>query len=257
MNDLVIKENVNAVDIFTAKGLDSILADITKEVRSVVPDITTSKGRKEIASLAHKVARSKTALDGMGKELVREWKDKAKLVDAERKKSRDYLDALKDEVRSPLDAWEKEEADKLAIEEAKIAQENDHAEAITINDAMIKEADFVERERVIAEKEAVIEREEIIAREAAERAKLQAEQRRLDAAREAKETADLSISQQKQREDDAKYETERRGRNTRHEGAIKSQILEQFMKIGMNEDIAKKVVEEIAKGAINNVNISY
>jgi colicin import membrane protein len=186
MNDLIIKD-MSAAVVFTAKGLDSVLADITAEVKSIVPDVTTTKGRKEITSLAHKVAKSKTALDALGKDLVSEWKSKAKLVDADRKKSRDYLDALRDEVRAPLDAWEKEEAIKLAIEEAKIAKEYDHAEAITINDALIKEADLVERERVIAEKEWVIERERV-AKQLAEN-----EQKRLASA---KSEADLDARYQ-------------------------------------------------------------
>ncbi len=38
------------------------------------PDIDTRKGRKAIASLAAKVARSKTYLDGLGKDLVAGWK---------------------------------------------------------------------------------------------------------------------------------------------------------------------------------------
>ncbi|EES5368095.1 cell envelope biogenesis protein TolA, partial [Escherichia coli] len=37
---------------------------------SFVPDITTAKGRKEIAYLAYKVAQTKTYLDGLGKDLV-------------------------------------------------------------------------------------------------------------------------------------------------------------------------------------------
>ncbi|OCS62006.1 hypothetical protein BBZ50_02590 [Escherichia coli] len=51
---------------------------------SFVPDITTAKGRKEIASLAYKVAQTKTYLDGLGKDLVAELKEIPKLIDANR-----------------------------------------------------------------------------------------------------------------------------------------------------------------------------
>ncbi|EGT6367902.1 cell envelope biogenesis protein TolA, partial [Escherichia coli] len=52
---------------------------------SFVPDITTAKGRKEIAYLAYKVAQTKTYLDGLGKDLVAELKEIPKLIDANRK----------------------------------------------------------------------------------------------------------------------------------------------------------------------------
>lgn len=113
MNDLVVLENVNAVEVFSGKGLDDLLTKITEEAKSIIPDLTTKKGRDEIASMAHKVAKSKTYLDGLRKDLVSEWKTKAKAVDAEGKKMRDTLDALKNEVRQPLTEWELEEETRV------------------------------------------------------------------------------------------------------------------------------------------------
>lgn len=105
----------NALEVFrTPKGLDPYLAQIREEIDSFVPDISTRKGRDAIASIAHKVARSKTALDNVGKELVAELKEVPKLIDAERKRMRDTLDAWKDEVRKPLDEWESAEAARVA-----------------------------------------------------------------------------------------------------------------------------------------------
>ena len=73
---------------------------------AIVADAETAKGRKELRSVAYAVARSKTLLDGMGKELVADLKEKAKRVDLIRKGIRDELDELKNEVLAPVDAWE-------------------------------------------------------------------------------------------------------------------------------------------------------
>jgi len=128
--DLAVLKPLTAQLVFVPGGVDDILNKITNEVRAHKADISTEAGRAAIASLAYKVARSKTALDEMGKGLVTDWKAKAGAVDAERRTIRDRLDALKDEVRKPLTDWE--EADKLRIEahEAAIADIN---ELLTFN----------------------------------------------------------------------------------------------------------------------------
>lgn len=114
-NELVVIEPANALVLFTeGQGLPDILADIRAKATSLVPDITTAKGRKEIASVAHAVARTKTYLDGLGKDLVDQYKEIPKRIDANRKQIRDELDKLKDEVRAPLTAYEDAEAARAA-----------------------------------------------------------------------------------------------------------------------------------------------
>lgn len=112
MSDLVtLPERSTAVQVFsTENGLDPFLAKIREEIDGFIPDVSTAKGRKEIASIAYKVAQSKTALDNLGKELVAELKDVPKKIDAERKRMRDLLDSWKDEVRYPLTEYEEAEA---------------------------------------------------------------------------------------------------------------------------------------------------
>jgi len=57
-------EKVTALEVYqTENGLDPWIAKIRKEVESFVPDVTTKKGRDAIASIAYKVAKSKTALN--------------------------------------------------------------------------------------------------------------------------------------------------------------------------------------------------
>ncbi|QIL72281.1 hypothetical protein G7048_19135 [Diaphorobacter sp. HDW4B] len=105
-----------ALQIYSApQGLDPYLQKIKAELDAFVPDVSTKKGRDAIASIAYKVAKGKTALDNIGKDLVAELKDAPKKIDAERKRMRDLLDLWKDEVRAPLTAWEEAEAARQAL----------------------------------------------------------------------------------------------------------------------------------------------
>ncbi|WP_444893604.1 hypothetical protein ACJJIE_03720 [Microbulbifer sp. TRSA001] len=111
--ELIASPDIQPVQLFARNGLDAVLEEITSKAKSVVADASTAKGRKIIASIAHQVARSKTYLDGLGKDLVADQKAEIKKVDAERKRMRDYLDNLKTEVRKPLADWE--EAENLRV----------------------------------------------------------------------------------------------------------------------------------------------
>ena len=112
----------NALEVFTAEhGLDPFLSQIRKEIDVFVPDTGTTKGRASIASIAAKVAKSKTYLDGVGKELVDRLKEQPKLVDAERKRMRDLLDKWKEEVRQPLTDWENAEKERVSQIQERIA----------------------------------------------------------------------------------------------------------------------------------------
>ncbi len=119
VTDLVVIEKQNAMAVFTTKEqLDPIIEAIEKEARSLVPDVSTRKGRDAIASMAHKVARSKTYIDNAGKDLVAELKALPKQIDESRRIVRERLDALKDEVRKPLTDWENaESARKEALQQ--------------------------------------------------------------------------------------------------------------------------------------------
>jgi colicin import membrane protein len=84
-----------------------------EECDAHTPDLTTERGRKAIASLAYKVARTKTAIDDAGKAMNEEARARINAVDESRREIRQQLDALKDEVRKPLTEWE-------AAEEARV-----------------------------------------------------------------------------------------------------------------------------------------
>ncbi|KGU87237.1 coiled-coil domain-containing protein [Pseudomonas mediterranea] len=90
----------------TPNGLEPWLQQIRNKIDGFTPDISTRKGREAIASMAYAVARSKTALDDVGKKLVADLKEVPKKIDAERKRVRDTLEAWQEEVRRPLNDWQ-------------------------------------------------------------------------------------------------------------------------------------------------------
>ncbi|MDV0651761.1 hypothetical protein RZP13_20185 [Klebsiella quasipneumoniae subsp. similipneumoniae] len=236
--DLVVIEKKNAMAVFTNNDqLDPLIEAIEKEARSLVPDVTTKKGRDAIASMAHKVARSKTYIDNAGKDLVAELKALPKQIDESRRVVRERLDALKDEVRRPLTEWEAEQ-ERIKAEEAMNAL---HAEALAMNEdfdrqlaariesdhemALLMNDDFdrdqaekkaeAERQRIFREEEMVRRAEEKAKREAEERhrAELEAAARREAEERAAKERAErerIEGIQRAEREKQAAIEAERR-----------------------------------------------
>lgn len=109
-------------EVFLDKGIDPHLQMVKAEVDAFIPDISTKKGRDEIKSLAHKIARSKTALDKLGFNLVSEWKIKSKQVDAERSRAWDFLESLQKQVRRPLDEFEAKEEERIKRLEDLIGQ---------------------------------------------------------------------------------------------------------------------------------------
>ncbi|CAM6544067.1 Cell envelope biogenesis protein TolA [Enterobacter intestinihominis] len=218
VTDLVVIEKQNAMAVFTTKEqLDPIIEAIEKEARSLVPDVSTRKGRDAIASMAHKVARSKTYIDNAGKDLVAELKALPKQIDESRRIVRERLDALKDEVRRPLTEWEAEQ-ERIKAEEAMNAM---HAEALEMNIrfdqelaakfeadhemALLMNKDFDrdrEEQRRLAE-QAQRERDERLKQEAAEQARRDAE---------AKHKAEIEAAARREAEEKARAELEERQR---------------------------------------------
>lgn len=132
----ILPSKETALAVFSApQGLDPYLQAIKKELDAFVPDVTTKKGRDAIASMAYKVAKGKTALDNIGKELVADLKDAPKKIDAERKRMRDLLDTWKDDVRAPLTAWEEAEESRINAHKGRILMMQEFAQEAGIYDA--------------------------------------------------------------------------------------------------------------------------
>ncbi|PEN25018.1 hypothetical protein F0332_020645 [Klebsiella grimontii] len=235
--DLVVIEKKNAMAVFTNNDqLDPLIEAIEKEARSLVPDVTTKKGRDAIASMAHKVARSKTYIDNAGKDLVAELKALPKQIDESRRVARERLDALKDEVRRPLTEWEAEQ-ERIKAEEAMNAM---HAEALEMNIkfdqelaakfeadhemALLMDKD-IDRERADKAAEAErqrIAREEEIKRQAEEKAKREAAekaQREIDAAAAREREAILA----KERAERERIESQQRAEREQREAAERAE----------------------------------
>jgi hypothetical protein len=105
----------------TPNAVDPVLAAIRKEIDGFSANVSTAKGRKEIASMAHKISQSKSYLESVGKDLAAAQKEIPKKIDAARKKIRDTLDAWRDEVRAPLTEWEQAEERRVAKHREAIA----------------------------------------------------------------------------------------------------------------------------------------
>lgn len=121
--ELVTIPKESALQVFTTvAGLDPYLAQVRAEIDAFRPNLETKKGREEVASLAYKVAKIKTYLDGVGKDLADVQKEIPKKIDAERKRVRDTLDAWKDEVRKPLTEWEEAEERRVTSIKAVLAE---------------------------------------------------------------------------------------------------------------------------------------
>ncbi|WP_313349347.1 hypothetical protein [Paracoccus sp. (in: a-proteobacteria)] len=206
----------NAEEFF--RDDDAVSAAINKiraAVRSHVPDVTTRKGRDAIASLAYRVSKSKTYLDGEGKKLVEGIKKQASSIDASRKKIRDDLDALRDEARKPLDEWEAAEAERQERDAVIVRQIAQHGltgfepsadivakahqiKAITLPPDFTGDRDAIEAKRTETMQalrnmfDTALQRE----KDAAELARLRAEEE----ARAAKEAEEKAAREQAERE---------------------------------------------------------
>lgn len=293
---VTIKPNT-VLQVFTEGGhIDPILQAIADEVRKFKADPYTEKGRKEIASMAFKVARTKTYLDGLGKDLVADMKELPKKVDASRKVVRDFLDALKDEVRQPLDQWEAEQeriaAERKAKEDAEaLAKEIEFTHEI----ALLLNADYDRKkvEAAAAAEQARLEREDQLRREGEARARQEAQERE-QAAKDAQERAERQQAEAEERAKDAearaaqaKKEADDRAeqaaveaqqreraraeavaraeaeakaakeRDMEHRRKINGAILAAIVATGIPEDQAKELVKAMAQGKIPHVSIAY
>jgi len=114
-NELIpLKKLENPLQIFNENEMDKLIDEIKDKANDFTPDISTDKGRREIASMSYKVSTSKTALIALSKELTDDWRTKTKAVDAVRIKMCSDLDDLRDEVRKPLTDYENFEKQKIA-----------------------------------------------------------------------------------------------------------------------------------------------
>ncbi|HIE9259324.1 TPA: hypothetical protein ACXP8I_002459 [Klebsiella variicola subsp. variicola] len=229
--DLVVIEKKNAMAVFTNNDqLDPLIEAIEKEARSLVPDVTTKKGRDAIASMAHKVARSKTYIDNAGKDLVAELKALPKQIDESRRVVRERLDALKDEVRRPLTEWEAEQ-ERIKAEEAMNAL---HAEALAMNEDFDRQL----AARIESDHEMALLMNDAFDREQADKA-AEAERQRIAHEEEIKRLAAAAAAR----------EVEQRAQREREEAAHREAVLKAQAEQAERDRIAAEQKAEADKKA--------
>lgn len=226
----------------------TIIDVVKKHYSSIVfegIDGKTEAGRKAIKKISAELNNKIKEIDNAGKEVVDILNARPKKLNATRKKIRDELGVLYDEIRKPVVEYEAEQARIKAEEEARI-------EAQRI-------AEQEELARLRAEKEQR-DKEMRIAEEAAEKAKLEADNR----AREAE------LALQREREENAKKERERlaeiqrateeearRLADVEHKRQVKYSSFKCLLENGIDKDIAIKIINMIDDGKIENVFIKY
>jgi len=130
------------------EAIDPILEHIRREIDEFEGDASTPRGRREIASMAYKVAQSKAYLEGIGKRLADEQKEIPKKIDATRRRIKETLDDWRDEVRAPLTRWE--EAENARVEK--------HKRSINWLKSLVPPHDWLGNDRTAARVEQELER---------------------------------------------------------------------------------------------------
>lgn len=226
----------NAPAIYVEGGLKPFLDAVAAEVSTEVPDTSSRKGRERIASLAARVSRSKTAVEKPGRDYLKRLKELPKVVEAELREFTRAMDALRDEVRKPLDDWQAAEDARIDRHQAVIDEINERAAEAGTYDAEYLRGSIAAVEAVVIgenleefEAEAARAKDKALATlraalvvrekheaEQAELAELRRQQAERDAqaerdriAREAAERATREAEQKAQAERDAAAQRER------------------------------------------------
>jgi len=272
-------ENIKPELFSGGDALTKLLDRIEQQALAEVFDMAQPASRKACASLAHKIARSKTALDGVGKDLVADIKKQTSEIDGLRKGARDRLDDLKAKVRAPLDEWEaeqerirleaeeaerrrikEEERQRLAQIEAREREVREREAELARREAEAKAAEEarLEAERAVEREKAEAERREREAKEQAEREeKIRAEAAE-KARREAEEAAARAEQERQAKKAAEKAAAEKRAANARRRSSVNVKAVTALLSIeGMTDQLADRVVKAIANGDIPDVSVNY
>ena len=200
----VLEQNVIVQAFATQGGTDALFERIAEQARSFVPDVTTKKGRDAIGSVAIKVSKSKTLTEKYAKDLVAEEKARIKLIDDDRIQFCKKMDALRDEILAPRDAWEQAERDRVQAIRDKIAQFDsgrvDIGSPLSLIISVIAEIEAIEIDESFAEQQEQAKLKkyeclEVLRKVQVDREKYEAEQAELERLRQAE-----ILRQQQERE---------------------------------------------------------
>lgn len=117
-----IEQNAIAAAFANQGGTKNLFERIKSEACSLVFDMENKDDRDALKSFAYGLARTKTTVDNYGKELVSGIKAQAAVIDADRKFWRDSMEALQEEIRAPLTAFENAKKERIAKFEGDIEE---------------------------------------------------------------------------------------------------------------------------------------
>ena len=286
----VLEQNSNViVEAYKVEGgAQSLFDRIASQARSIVPDLSTDKGRKAIASDARKIATTKTAFDAHGKALKEQYTVITNKIDADRKLFRDQCDALRDEVRKPLTDWENAEKQRIIDLELRVSSlkqefglisstdiQNDikRIESISIDESLMEfqdKAKLQKYETLEFLNKLLIEAMDSEAKQAELEALRQAEILRQQQERDAQIAREAAEKAQREAEEKARFEAERvqrekveseqREAKLKHEAEqalireqqLKEQAEQQARQAEIDKALAIERAEQAAKQAEHN-----
>ncbi len=241
-------------------NLDGLYNVVQAKARALVADVTTADGVSKIKSTARQIASIKKRVDDIGKDVVAELKDLPKQIDANRKKWREDMEALQEEIRKPVTEIENRQAEieeirathgKLALsgsEEIKAAIES--LDKIELTGDKWKESLEDATAAVTAEKGAL----EVMLNAAL---KKEAEARELEELRKKQEEAERIIREQKIREEaERKAREEAEARAAAEKARLEREKAEAERKAAEAEKAAKEALEREAEARRNQATAS-
>ena len=241
-------------------NLDGLYNVVETKARALVADVTTADGVSKIKSTARQIASIKKRVDDIGKDVVAELKDLPKQIDANRKKWREDMEALQDEIRKPVTEIENRQKEieeirathgKLALsgsEEIKAAIES--IDKIELTGDKWKESLEDATAAVTAEKGAL----EVMLNAAL---KKEAEARELEELRKKQEEAERIIREQKIREEaERKAREEAEARAAAEKARLEREKAEAERKAAEAEKARREAEEREAEARRNQATAS-
>lgn len=249
---VTVTHKENLLSFFrNSANLDGLYNVVESKARALVADVTTKEGVAQIKSTARQIASIKKRVDDIGKDVVAELKDLPKQIDANRKKWREDMEALQDEIRKPVTEIENRQAEieeirathgKLVLsgsEEIKAAIEA--LDKIELTGDKWKESLEDATAAVIAEKNAL----EVMLKAAL---KKEAEARELEELRKKQEEAERIIREQKIREEaERKAREEAEARTAAEKARLEREKQEAERKAAEAERAAREALEREAE----------
>jgi hypothetical protein len=276
MTDLILSET-NTDLIFSVQGteatnfepLNQFVAFIREQAENQAKGLTanTKEEREKLKSIAFAVTKSRTHIEKITKTMADELKEMPKLLDKKRKKFTDDVTEIFESVRRPLTLWEEaEEAKKqeiIRLEQEAIQKEKEAAaQELARLQEIERIAQQAAREKEIAEQAALKAKQEAeyaaaetirLANEATARAERLALQAKLDAEKAAAD----AVAAERAAIEKAKQEAEKIANNEKHRNDIECAVFDALTKIGVETELANRVLSALINGELPNVKIVY